>query len=111
MRRISTIYQNPAPSLGAFNFECSPPVGHKAIGLLMSPNLEVSLSFNCGSDLKLHRFRSDFSNRTAPSKRVVPFDEPITGNIKGVISTLLGYSTKKKYPQVSIYLISEPNEN
>ena len=109
MRRITTLYQSRL--VGSDSFEISPPKGHRVIGLLMSSYVEVSLAFNGGNDLKLYRYRADYTPQGAPDDRVISFDEPLEGTIKGVVNTFLSYSNREDYPQTSIYLISEPYES
>lgn len=110
MRRISTLYQNSSATI-TDSFEINPPSGHRAVGLLITPGVEVSLAFNGGSDLKLHRYRSDYSHQGAPKNRIIPLDEPLKGSIKGVVNLYPSYSNREQHPQVSIYLISQAYES
>jgi len=114
MRRISAIYNDEISVGESVSFEYRPPCETKALGLLISNDLETSLSFHSGTDLKLLRFMSDSNSDSSPNARIIPFSEKINGSIRGVVSSLLNRAPRKEVREkhkVGIYLISQTNEN
>lgn len=114
MRRISAIYSNEIDAGESVSFEYKPSREMKTTGFLFSSDIEVSMSFQSGTDLKFLRYLADSNAECSPNDRIIPFSEKIEGSVKGVITSIRSANPRHKTAikhKVGVYLISQTNEN
>ena len=111
MRKIIALYNKEITEGSSVSFTYKPSSGQYALGLLVTNEVEVSLGFNNGSDLKFFKFWGDSSDAHAPEDKIYPLDEPVEGIIKGVVTSRRVADSKAPKQKVGIYLIVREDEN
>ncbi len=69
-------------------------------GLIMTNDLEVSLSFNNDTELIFNKYNQDSSIDISPNQKVIRLDEQLNGVIKGIVRNISNEQIRS-----SIYLI------
>lgn len=99
MKRIENIFS--ASLLGGQEqvFSYQPASEGRLLGLLVSPEIELSLSFNGGTDLKVESFDSTTSLNVPPKSKIIPLDVELS-MLKGKVKNRAAAQTK-----ANVYLI------
>lgn len=78
-------------------------------GLLFTSGTKLSLSFKNGIDFKLNQHQFLHTPSFAPDKRIIQFNEPLEGIVKGLIYPPLDASLSSS-KEASIYFIIEEEQ-
>ena len=108
---IEKIFENVITTGEALPLHFVPKNKDKMIkGLMLSTNIDVSLSFKSGTDLKYNQQTIFHGTQVAPNKRIMQLDEPLNENpIKGIVVAPPQSGEPQTYP-ASVYLIIEQGE-
>lgn len=101
MKRIENIFSKSLMSQQSSTFSFCPDTKAKMLGLLISPNVSLSISVNGGADLLIDSTEINTSIDSPPKSRIIPFDMDLS-LIKGKVENKTANQNK-----ANIYLITE----
>ena len=101
MKRIENIFSESLMSQQSSTFSFCPNAEAKMLGLLISPNVSLSISVNGGADLLIDSIEMNTGVDCPPKSRIITFDMDLS-LIKGKVENKTANQNK-----ANIYLITE----
>lgn len=101
MKRVEAIFSQQMQSEESIVFSHQPIKGRQVVGILLSPNIELSLAFQGGTALVFDSFAMTSTVDTPPKSKIIPMERELT-LMKGKVI----YKGSKER-KASIYIISQ----